>query len=83
MYPCGCLLNRLDRADLVIHMHHRNQYRILAHGCLQFIQRDPSLMVNRKIGHLIALLLQKNERIVHGCMLDSRRDDMSARTLIR
>ena len=40
-------------------------------------------MIDRKIRDLIALLLQKNKWIIHRCMLDGCRDDVSARTLIR
>ena len=62
IFLLDALADRLDRlycSDLVIDVHHRHQDRVLADSFFQILQRNMSQMINRKIGHLKAHLLQK------------------------
>ena len=62
IFLLDALADRLDRlycSDLVIDVHHRHQDRVLADSFFQILQRNMSQMIDRKIGHLKAHLLQK------------------------
>ena len=62
IFLLNALADRLDRlycSDLVIDVHHRYQDRVLADSFFQILQRNMSQMIDRKIGHLKAHLLQK------------------------
>ena len=62
IFLLDALADRLDRlycSDLVIDVHHRHQDRVLADSFFQILQRNMPQMIDRKIGHLKAHLLQK------------------------
>mmetsp|Transcript_6891 Transcript_6891/g.20067 ORF Transcript_6891/g.20067 Transcript_6891/m.20067 type:complete len:227 (+) Transcript_6891:776-1456(+) len=67
-------LDVLRHADLIVHGHDRHQRRVRAHGGLQQLQVNGTVLAHREIRHLEVLLLQRAAAVEHALVLDLRRD---------
>ncbi len=72
------LRHRLDRPDLVIGQHHRNQHRAFGYGAGDLAGVDETLGIDTDVGNVKAELLQVVAGVVHGMMFDRRRHDVVA-----
>ena len=70
------LFDRLDRSDLIVCKHHRNQDRIRADRFFQLVDLYLSVLIDINIGNLIAALLEIFARMQDRMVLDLCRDDM-------
>jgi len=77
----GDLGDRLDRADLVVGEHDRDQDRLVVEGRLELVRVDPAVAIHRQLDDLEAELLEVAERVAHGVMLDRRGHDPVAAAL--
>src|SRR5436309_2287501 len=71
-------LDRLDPPDLIVGMHDRDQDRVRSNCGRNRLWVYQTGGVHRQIGHLIALTLQRLDRVDHGMMLDPGYDEMPA-----
>ena len=74
----GELGDRLDRADLVVGVHHRHEGRVVGHGLAQPVGRHDPARVERQEGRFPSALRQRLEGVEHGLVLDARRDEVPA-----
>ncbi len=67
--------DRLDRADLVVGEHDRDQDRLVVERRLELVGVDPAVAVHRQLDDLEPELLEVAQRVADGVMLDRRRHD--------
>ena len=79
--PCGDLGDRLDRADLVVGEHDRDQDRLVVECRLELVGIDPAVAVDRQLDDLEAELLEVAQRVADRVVLDRRGDDPVAAPL--
>jgi hypothetical protein len=72
------LSQRLDRADLIVCIHDRDQHRIRADGCAQVVGGDHTIAIHRQYCSGEAKRLELLDRVQHGVVLDRAGDDMRA-----
>ena len=70
------LFDRLNRSDLIVCKHHRNQDRIRADRFFQLVDLYLAVLIDIDIGNLIAPLLEIFARMQDRMVLDLCRDDM-------
>ena len=70
------LFDRLNRSDLIVCKHHRNQDRIRADRSFQLVDLYLAVLIDINIGNLIAPLLEIFARMQDRMVLDLCRDDM-------
>ena len=70
------LPDRLDRSDLVVGEHHRDQDRIRADRFLQLVDGNGAVLVYREVGDLIAALLEILTGVKDRVVLDLCCDDV-------
>ncbi len=73
--PGGDLGDRLDRADLVVGEHDRDQDRLVVERRLELVGIDPAVAVDRQLDDLEAELLEVAQRVADRVVLDRRGDD--------
>ena len=76
------VLNRLHGTDLVIRMHHRDQYGISGDHTVRCFHLDDTVTVYRPAGHFKALALQMFHRPFYRRMLQLCRHDMHTAALV-
>ena len=87
--PCGPwtrrgdLGDRLDRADLVVGEHDRDQDRPVGERGLELVGIDPAVAVDRQLDDLEPELLEVAQRVTDRVVLDRRGDDAVAAGLAR
>src|SRR5262249_7639852 len=74
----GAILDRLNRADLVVCMHDADEDSAWRDGFAKIVGVDPPCSVHTQIGHPRALALEKSARPNDGWVLDPSADDMIA-----
>ena len=79
--PGGDLGDRLDRADLVVGEHDRDQDRLVVERRLELVGVDPAVAVDRQLDDLEAELLEVAQGVADGVMLDRRGHDPVAAAL--
>ena len=67
----------LDGADLVVGEHDSHQAGVLPEGLLQILQPDHTVLIDRKVRHLKALLLQLLQGVEHRVVLNGVGDDVA------
>ena len=77
----GDLGDRLDRADLVVGEHDRDQDRLVVERRLELVGVDPAVAIDRQLDDLEAELLEVAEGVADGVMLDRRGHDPVAAAL--
>ncbi len=75
------LVDRLDRADLVVSKHDRDQNRVVADRRLYIVEPDDPIFVNRQIGYRKSLLFKIFADTLDGRMLDRGCDDVAVPVL--
>ena len=70
--------DRLDRADLVVHVHDADEGGLVRDRRLQLREVDEALAVDAEVGDAEALLLEPLGRVEDGVVLDGGRDDVVA-----
>ena len=73
--PGGDLGDRLDRADLVVGEHDRDQDRLVVERRLELVGIDPAVAVDRQLDDLEAELLEVAQRVADRVVLDRRGHD--------
>ena len=73
--PVGDLDDRLERPDLVVGQHDRDEDRAVREGRLQLIGIDPAISIDRQCDDLEAELLEVAERVPDRMMLHGRGHD--------
>jgi hypothetical protein len=68
--------DRLNDADLVIDVHHRNQHGIRANRCLEDIQIKQAVLLDVEVSRLEALTLHFAHRVENCLVLGLHRDDV-------
>ena len=71
----GDLGDRLDRADLVVGEHDRDQDRLVVERRLELVGIDPAVAVHRQLDDLEPELLEVAQRVADGVVLDRRGHD--------
>src|SRR5687768_6056196 len=73
------LPNRLQRAQFVVGVHHRNQNRIWPRfeNLLELIELRNSIAADTDVSHLEPVVFQRRERMQSRIMLDLRGDDVA------
>ena len=81
--PGRDLGDRLDRADLVVGEHDRDEDRLVVEGRLELVGIDPPIAVDRQLDDLEPELLEVAQRVADGVVLDRRGHDPVAARLAR
>ena len=76
MYEFRRRRNRLNCADLIVHIHERDQYRVLPDGSFQIRKRNFSGPIDRQNSHRKVLFFQKAHGFEHRRVFDRTRDEM-------
>src|SRR5208282_3514810 len=75
--------NRMNRADLVVRVHDRDQHGLVGNRPADRIRIDHSVLVDRQIGdRRLALALQRSAAIEHSLVLGHAGDDVVALFLV-
>ena len=77
----GDLGDRLDRPDLVVREHDRDEDRLVGDRGLELVGIDPAVAVDRQLDDLEAELLEVAQRVADGVVLDRRGHDPVAARL--
>jgi hypothetical protein len=72
------LHDRLDRADLVVGVHDRDQPRVIADGVRNLPRIDQRVLIHADHGQVVALFLQVLAGVQHRVMLDRGGDHVPA-----
>ena len=80
---CAIVGDRLERADLVVGEHDRDQDRPVGEGRFDVVGVDPAVAVDRQLDDLEAELLEVAERVPDGVVLDGAGHDPVAARLAR
>ena len=75
--------DRLDRADLVVGQHDRDQDRPVVDRAFELIRVDAAIAIDRQLDDLEAELLEVAEGVADGVVLDRRGHDPVAAGLAR
>ena len=73
---CADLRDGLDRADLVVGIHHRDEAGVRPQRLLDILHRDEAVFVYLQKRYLKALLFQPRKRVQNRVMLERGRDDV-------
>ena len=74
--------DRLDRADLVVGEHDRDEDRLVVEGRLELVGVDPAVAIDRQLDDLEPELLEVAQGVPDGVVLDRRgHDPVAARPL--
>ena len=79
--PRGDLGDRLDRADLVVGEHDRDEDRLVVERRLELVRVDPAVAVDRQLDDLEPELLEVAQRVADRVVLDRRGHDPVAARL--
>src|SRR4030095_6294564 len=77
----GNVRNRLNRADLVVSVHHGNQNGLWSNRTLHIVRIHATVSIHRQVRHRGAKPFKKPTRIDDSRMFNLRRDDVSATSL--
>ena len=70
------LRNRLNRADLVVCIHDRDERGLLGDRGLELLGHDDAVLMHVEIGDREALLFKRRAGVQHGVVLELARDDV-------
>ena len=75
------LVDRVDRADLVVGEHDRHDRRLVGHRRPHRLRADAAVLADRQVRHLEAVLLEALAGVQHRLVLGLRGDDVVAAIL--
>ena len=83
VHPAADLGDRLDRADLVVREHDRDEDRLVGDGGIDMVGVDPAVAIDRQLDDLEPELLEVAQGVTDGVVLDRGRDNPVAAPLAR